>query len=117
MSGRMIAVVGAIMMTAQVVAASEVVFNPSNGTLQENNSWTSILYVNGTAFPLTHTCTMVDAMAECTAPLPNIQSALTPSGPQTFRVSLYDPILMVESGKSAPFIRVRPGAPTSGRLK
>lgn len=78
-------------------------------------AWTPTLYVNGTAFVLTHTCTGTTTVT-CTATLPNITSALTPTGPQTFTVSLKDTVLG-ESPQSLPLVKVRPVAPLVLRIQ
>jgi hypothetical protein len=86
-------------------------------TLTMVQGWVPTLYVNGTPFTASHTCVAQPAPATavtCTFPLPNVSSAITASGNQTFEVSLKDPIVG-EGGKSSPFIRVKPHAPTNAR--
>ncbi len=100
---------------AVTASAATVVYDSAN-TLAEVQGYTATLFVNGTAFPLTQTCVASTANVTCTAPLPNITSALTASGPQTFTVQFADPVLGV-TATSAPFIRTRPAAPTSGRFQ
>lgn len=97
--------------------AASVVFDAAAGTtVAAANGWTSVLYVNGTAFPMAHTCALVGVTVTCTATLPNITSALTPSGAQSFQVSFVDAVLG-ESVKSVPFLRDRPAAPINGRFQ
>lgn len=93
-----------------------VVFDSLN-TVGELQSFVATLFVNGTPFVLAQTCASSSANVTCVAPLPNIASALTPTGQQTFTVQLSDPVLGVTSPMSVPFIRNRPGAPTSGRFQ
>lgn len=74
-------------------------------------SWTPILYVNNTRFPQpSHTC-VAATFITCRFPMPDIAMALTPSGPQTFEVSLND-VVLGEGPRSAPLTRIRPVAPT-----
>lgn len=97
--------------------AATVLFDAAAGTtVATANSWTSVLYVNGTAFPMVHTCAIVGAATTCSAPLPNITAALTPLGSQTFEVTFKDAILG-ESLRSGPFVRVRPAAPSNLRIQ
>jgi hypothetical protein len=94
-----------------------VLFDAATGTtVATANSWTSVLYVNGTAFPMVHTCAIVGTVTTCSAPLPNITAALTPLGTQTFEMTFKDAILG-ESLRSAPFVRVRPAAPSNLRIQ
>ncbi len=96
--------------------AASVLFDVS-GTVADANSWTSTLYVNGTAFPLVHTCALAGSVVTCTATLPTITSALVPGLAQTFELDLFDPVLNIRSVKSVPFIRNRPSVPTAGRFQ
>jgi hypothetical protein len=94
-----------------------VAFDAQTGTTAATaNSWTSVLYVNGTAFPLVHVCTLVGTTTTCTAPLPNITAALTPVGTQTFTVTFKDSVLG-ESPSSSPLVKVRPAAPVLLRIQ
>jgi len=82
--------------------------------------WTASLFVNGVRFALTDTCvttTVAPIVVRCTATLPNISAALTPTGPQTFEVAWYDTIPELESAKSSPFVLVRPSAPATLRIQ
>jgi hypothetical protein len=83
-------------------------------------AWTASLFVNGTRFPLADTCvltTVAPIVIRCTATLPNISAALTPSGTQTFEVAWYDTIPEMESAKSSPLVLVRPSAPSTLRIQ
>lgn len=92
-------------------------------TLPMVQSWTAVLYVNGSAFTAAHTCIAqpppgpppapANALT-CTFPLPNVASAITATGPQSFEVALRDAIVG-EGAKAIPFIRVKPHAPTNSR--
>lgn len=105
---------------AATVQAATVFFeiDTSQGaTLVEATTWVPTLYVNGTPFTLTPTCTQTGSAIACTAPLPNVTGALLPTGKQTFELDLRDPVLGSTSPKSVPFIRSRPVAPINGRLQ
>lgn len=105
----------AVPVTAQTAT---VIFDAATGTTAATaNGWTSVLYVNNTAFPMVHTCALVGAVVTCSAPLPNITAALTPIGTQTFEVSFKDVVLNVESSRSGPFVRIRPAAPLNLRIQ
>ena len=94
-----------------------VAFDAATGTTPATaNTWTSVLYVNGTAFPLTHVCTLVGTTTTCTATLPNISAALTAFGSQTFTVTFKDSVLG-ESPQSSPLVKVRPAAPVLLRIQ
>lgn len=114
---RLLLVSFALLSVPSFAQAATVVFDVPAATVVDLNGWTSTLYVNGTAFPLTHTCILTGAIVTCTAPLPNVASALVAGTAQTFEVDLFDPVLNVRSPKSASFIRNRPAAPTSGRFQ
>lgn len=88
---------------------------PSGVTPAQGNLWTSVLYVNGTPFPMVHTCVAAGPLTTCTAPLPNISSALTATGPQTFTVSFKD-VVLGEGPQSGPLVRLRPSAPSIPRI-
>jgi len=92
------------------------VFFDTATTVTIANSWTSVLYVNGTAFPMTHTCTVVGALTTCTSPLPNISAALTPTGNQTLEVTFKD-VVLGESPRSVPLVLARPNAPLNPRIR
>lgn len=82
-------------------------------TLLQVQTYIPTLQVNGMAFPLTHTCVLTPgtpSVFTCTAPLPNITTGLTPSGSQSFTVTLKDVIL--EGQPSLPFVLQRPAAPS-----
>lgn len=97
--------------------AATVLFDAATGTTPATaNQWTSVLYVNGTAFPMTHVCSTVGTATTCSSPLPNITAALTPAGTQTFTVSFKDSILG-ESPQSGPLTRIRPAAPFPPRIQ
>jgi hypothetical protein len=114
----MLLTLSALVLLATPVQAATVSFDLAPGaTVAEATSWTATLYVNGTAFALTTTCVAAGPVVTCTAPLPAITAALTPAGPQTFEVDLFDPVLNARSLKSAPFLRSRPSAPINGRLQ
>lgn len=101
---------------AQAQAAT-VMFDAAAGTtVATANTYTSVLYVNGTAFPMIHTCALVGTVTTCTAPLPNIAAALTPIGTQTFEVTFKD-VILGESARSGPFVRIRPAAPLNLRIQ
>lgn len=97
--------------------AATVLFDAATGTTPATaNQWTSVLYVNGTPFPMVHTCTLVGAVTTCTSPLPNVTTALTPVGSQTFNVTFKD-IILGESPQSGPLTRIRPAAPFPPRIQ
>jgi hypothetical protein len=97
--------------------AATVSFDAATGTTPATaNTWSSVLYVNGTAFPMTHVCTLVGTTTTCTATLPNISAALTPVGTQTFTVTFKDSVLG-ESPQSSPLVKVRPAAPVLLRIQ
>ena len=102
---------------AAPVRAASVLFDVPGATVADANGWASTLYVNGTAFPLTHTCVLVNTVVTCTAALPAISTALAPGLVQTFEVDLFDAVLQLRSAKSVPFLRNRPTVPTSGRFQ
>jgi hypothetical protein len=80
--------------------------------------WTFTLTVNSTKFVLNDTCVLNSAgpiVVTCTATLPNITTALTGSGPQSFTGTLADGIL--ESSASLPLVLTRPSAPTAPRIQ
>lgn len=108
----------ALSLSAPVFAqTTTVAFDAAAGTTPATaNSWTSVLYVNGTAFPLVHTCATVGTTTTCTATLPNISAALTPVGTQTFTVTFKDSVLG-ESPQSLPLVKVRPAAPVLLRIQ
>lgn len=92
----------------------------TSATLVQVNGYIPTLYVNGASFPLTHTCVLTTTVTPnvftCTAPLPNITSALTPTGPQNFEVTLKDAIL--EGPKSnPPFVLTRPSVVSTLRIQ
>lgn len=89
---------------------------PTGVTAAQANAWTSVLYVNGTAFPMTHTCAINGSAVTCTAPLPNITTALTATGPQNLTVSFKD-VVLGEGPQSGPLVRLRPGAPSVPRIQ
>lgn len=98
-------------------SAQTVMFDAATGTTPATaNTWTSVLYVNGTAFPMTHTCATVGTATTCSAPLPNITAALTPVGSQTFTVTFKDPVLG-ESGQSSPLVLIKPAAAGNLRIR
>lgn len=118
MKSLLIALAFCIVGTAARAQAATVQFDATPGTaVAAANGWTSVLYVNGTAFPMAHVCTASGAAVTCEAPLPNIIPALTANGSQRFEVSFVDAVLGVESPKSAPFLRDRPVAPINLRFK
>lgn len=90
-----------------------------NGSVALISTWTPILYVNGTAFPVTtpQTCTQAGTTTNCSFALPVISSAFIPGGSQTLELSLKDPVLGLEGPRSAPLIRPRPGAVTNLRFQ
>lgn len=97
--------------------AATVAFDASAGTtVATANGWTSVLYVNGTAFAMIHTCALVGTLVTCSAPLPNVATALTPSGNQTFEVTFKD-VVLGESPRSVPLVLVRPNAPLNPRIR
>lgn len=87
-------------------------------TAAQVQSWVALLYVNTTPFQLTPTCVTVPSpvLVTCTAPLPNITTGLTASGPQSFSVSLKD-VILGEGPKSFPLVLVKPSAPTVPRIQ
>ncbi len=113
-----LALVLALLVHVPSAQAASVLFDVPGVTVADANGWTSTLYVNGTAFPLVHTCALVATVVTCTATLPAIASALVPGLAQTFEVDLFDPILNLRSAKTLPpFIRNRPTVPTNGRFQ
>lgn len=104
------------LLAAVPARAASVLFDVT-GTVADANGWTSTLYVNGTAFPLVHTCALVATVVTCTATLPNISTALVAGSAQTFEIDLFDAVLNIRSPKSVPFIRNRPTVPINGRLQ
>lgn len=84
-------------------------------TLAEASGWTAVLYVNNIPFQSAHACALAATVITCSFPLPNIASALTPSGPQVFEVALKDAVVG-EGLRSSPLVRNRPGAPTNLRF-
>ncbi len=81
-------------------------------TAAQNAAWTPILYVNNQPFVGTSPmCT--SAPVVCSFPLPNIASALTPIGPQSFQIALRDPILGEGLKNTVPLVLTRPGTPTN----
>lgn len=97
--------------------AATVLFDAASGTaLADASAATSVLYVNGTAFPLVHQCSQSGTVVTCSALLPVVTAALTPSGAQSFQVAFVDPVFG-ETAKSVPFIKNRLAAPTNGRFQ
>lgn len=118
-----VALLAAFLMAAPMVAhaqAATVSFDYSvaasvPATVQ---GWTARLYVNGVAFTLADTCVAVAApiIVTCNAALPNISTALPPTGPSQFQVSLQDGIL--EGPKSVvPLVLSAPSAPSTPRIQ
>lgn len=105
------------LISALPARAASVLFDVTAGTVADANGWQSTLYVNGTAFPLVHTCALVATVVTCTATLPNISTALVAGSAQTFELDLFDAVLNIRSAKSTPFLRNRPVVPTNGRLQ
>lgn len=115
----LLGLVGGLLTLGQLASAqtATVLFDAATGTTAATaNSWTSVLYVNGVAFPLIHTCTLAGTVVTCQSPLPNITAALTPLGTQTFEVTFKD-VILGESPRSAPFARIRPAAPSNLRIQ
>lgn len=82
--------------------------------------WTATFYVNNIPFVLTDVCVLVTTVTpnvnRCTATLPDITTALTPTGIQNFTVSLKDSIL--EGPVSTPPLALqRPSAITNLRIQ
>lgn len=97
--------------------AATVLFDASSGTTPATaNQWTSVLYVNGTPFAMVHTCSLVGTVTTCSSALPNITTALTPVGTQTFTVTFKD-VILGESPQSGPLTRIRPSAPSPPRIQ
>lgn len=110
-----LALVAALVQIASAQTAT-VLFDAQTGTTAATaNSWTSVLYVNGVAFPMVQTCTGT-TLVTCSAPLPAIAAALTPLGTQTFEVTFKD-VVLGESPRSGPFGRIRPAAPSNLRIQ
>jgi hypothetical protein len=110
-----VAVFASTLLFASTLQAQTVTYSSSTtiAPLATVQAWTPTLYVNNTPFVLTQTCTLGTTPAiNCSAPLPNISTALTPTGNQTFAITFKDPILG-ESSKSVPLVLVSPVAPTS----
>lgn len=114
---KVVLVLALFLVVATPARAASVLFDVPGASVADANGWTSTLYVNGTAFPLVHTCAVAGPLVTCTATLPNIAAALVAGLAQTFEVDLFDPVLSVRSAKSIPFIRNRPAVPTSGRFQ
>lgn len=111
-----IAAVLVLMVRADAQTAT-VLFDAQSGTTPATaNTWTSVLYVNNVAFPMTHTCAVVGTATTCQAPLPNISAALTAVGTQTFEVTFKQGVLG-ETARSSPFVLVRPAAPSNLRIQ
>jgi len=79
-------------------------------TVAQVQAWKAELLVNGTPFVLAPVCVANGLVATCTAPLPNITAALTPSGNQTFTARLSDTVLGV-GPLSLPLVKILPSAP------
>lgn len=101
---------------AGTARAATVEFGAGN-TLAEVQSYTVTLLVNDVPFVLTPTCTAPGGVVACSAPLPNVAAAYSPTGPQRFELVFRDTVLNVDSPRSAPFLRSRPLAPINGRLQ
>lgn len=106
--------VGASQVDAQ--AASVIYDFPSTTPLATVQAWIPTLYVNNIAFPMTHTCVTVGPLQTCTATLPNIATALTPTGSQTFQITVKDAVLG-EGAKSLPLVLARPLVATGLRIQ
>lgn len=113
----LIMMLGALLLASVATAqTATVLFDAATGTTAATaNSWTSVLYVNGVAFPMVQTCTGT-TLVTCQAPSPNITAALTPLGTQTFEVTFKD-VILGESPRSGPFARIRPAAPSNLRIQ
>lgn len=101
---------------ASAQTATVLVDAPAGTTLAEAAPWQWTLYVNNTAFPLTTTCAVVGALVTCQGPLPNVSTALTPTGNQNFEAT-YRSVLFGESPRSVPFVATRRGASSAPRIQ
>lgn len=115
-----IALVTLFSLPARAQAANVIFDYPSPGPLASViQGWTATLYVNAIPFVLNDTCVLVTTVTpnvvRCTAPLPVITTALTPTGPQNFEVTVMDVVL--ESPKSVPFVLTRPSVTTNLRIQ
>lgn len=102
--------------TATVIYDYALTQGTTTVTVPQVQAWTATLFVNATSFPLPGvTCVQSGVApnlnATCTAPLPNITAALTPSGNQSFSALLTDSLLGA-SPQSLPLVKVRPNAPS-----
>lgn len=89
---------------------------PTTVTVGQVQAWKAELLVNGTPFVLVGVSCVQSGVAPnlnatCSAPLPNITTALTASGGQTFTARLSDAVLGV-GGQSLPLVKVLPNAPS-----
>ncbi len=89
---------------------------PGGTTIAQNQSWTPVLIVNGQPFVGAKPSCVGTTAIVCTFPLPDISSALTASGPQTFRIVLRDPVLG-DGPAGAPLSLIRPGAGVNLRFR
>ena len=95
---------------ASVIYDYTLVQGATTVTVAQVQAWKAELLVNGTPFVLAPVCVLNGLFATCTAPLPNISTALTPSGNQTFTARLSDTVLGA-GPVSLPLVKVLPNAP------
>ena len=119
---RLLLLLGFLLLLPQSMSVSAqtvtVLFDAQTGTTPATaNTWTSVLYVNGTPFPMTHTCVAVGTVTTCSAPLPAIAPALTSNGSQSFTVTFKDAVLGETTQSSPPLVRIRPSAAINLRIQ